>query len=372
MRAYVARQEFLEACQAAMPAVPSKAVKPVLQSIKLVAGEGRCVLSATDLEIGVRVDAESVEIHEPGVCLLPAAKMLEILKESRDVHLWIVADDATVMVTSDESALEFVLPTEAAEAFPEVPQMGEGGHHTVNAEMLSSLVKRTVFCCADDAQRYSMQGVRWAFGAGGHLTLVATDGRRLAIATGVAAAVGDSKQSSDAVVPAKAMTMLAKLVAGGDDADDVKFRLSPNEALFSAPGVTLYSRLVEGRFPDWKAVMPKETPKHVVTAKVGALLQATRQASVMADEDSARVTLTFSADNLTLEAKPAGGGRSHVKTQVEYKGDGVTANLNPEYLIELLRVLPADADVVVEMKDGGNPVVFKCGEDFTSLLMPLT
>lgn len=371
MRAYVQRESFLVACMAANAAVPSKELKPILKSVRMEAGGGRCTLAATDLEIGLRISAEAVEVHEAGVCLLPAAKTVEILKEARDPQLELLADDSTVTIRGTTTALEFVLPTENADAFPDVPQFPEGGHHAVEAAALATLVRRIVFACADEAQRYSMTGLLVQFTPGGGVRLVGTDGKRLAIADGFAKAVGEPQPNPQPVVPERAVTMLAKMVANLDEAD-VAMRLDANEAFFSAPGVTLWSRLVEGKYPQYQMILPKGPPKHVITANAGTMMQAVRQAAVACDKELRRVSFAFGDDKLTLEAKGSGGSRSRVEAAVKYGGDGLAAFLNPDYVLDMLRVLPGDAEVTLEAKDAGSPIVFRHGSDFTCLVMGLT
>src|SRR5262249_52997494 len=151
----------------------------------------------------------------------------------------------------------------------------------------------------------------------------------------------------------------------------VKVCVRPNDVLFRTGRAVLYSRLVEGRFPDYKMVVPK---KHAATAKleVAPFQAAVRQAAIMAEDDTKRVTFRFEKDKLTLEAQGQTSGRSKVELPIVYDGKAVAINFNPAYVVEMLRVLPADAELVLELNDGNSPALFRSGPHYLYLVMPLT
>src|SRR3954471_12788041 len=170
------------------------------------------------------------------------------------------------------------------------------------------MIRRTVFACADEAQRYSMTGVMWELD-GGSARLVATDGRRLALAEGVATAVGGhTTKGQTPVVPAKAMGLLERNLQD-DPEETVRVCLRPNEALFRTGRAVIYSRLVEGRFPDYRLVIPKKHNDRVAL-QAAPSQAAVRQAAIMTDDDSRRVTFRFAKVKLTLQSQGATSGRS--------------------------------------------------------------
>jgi len=368
MKAICPREVLLAACQLASAAIPAKGVKPILSNIKAAAADGRCTLMATDLELGIRLELASLTILEPGEAILPAAKLIAILRESRDNELEVEAN-ASACVVKGES-LFFEMPSEDPAQFPEWPTFTEDKYHEITAGTLREMIRRTLFAAADENQRYSMSGVLWEV-EGDTVRLVATDGKRLALTQGVATPSGGHSTKGQApVVPAKAMSLLERNLQG-DAEEVVKVCLRSNDVLFRTETSMLYSRLVEGRFPDYRQVLPKKQVTKV-PLMVGQFHAAVRQAAIMTDDDSKRVTLRFDKNKLTLEAQGQTTGRSKIDLPVAYDGKPLPINFNPAYLADMLKVLPADAEVSLELIDGANPALFRFGATYSYLVMPLT
>lgn len=368
MRALCHREGLLAACQLTSAAIPAKDLRPILKNLKAVAGEGRCTLIATDMEVGIRLDVQGLTIEDPGEAILPAAKLIAILREARDAELSIEADSAACTVRG--SSLEFEMPSEDPAQFPDFPTFTDDRYHEITAGSLREMIRRTVFATADETARYSMTGVLWELD-GGTARLVATDGRRLAMAEGTATPVGGhSTRGQTPVVPTKAMGLLERNLQD-DPEGAVKVCLRPNEVLFRTGRAVIYSRLVEGRFPDYRAVMPK---KSAVTMPINAAAfqAAVRQAAIMTDTDNRRVTFKFGKDRLVLLAQGATAGRSKIEMPLAYDGKAIDINFNPEYLIDMLKVLPPDVELTVDLLDAASPALFRCGETYSYLVMPLT
>ncbi len=370
MRALCRREGLLAACQLASTAIPAREVKPILKNLKAVAVEGRCTLIATDMEVGIRLDVQGLTIQEPGEAILPAAKLIAILREARDEELYVEADPSACVVRGTTSQLEFEMPSEDPAQFPDFPVFAEDRYHEIAAGSLREMIRRTVFATADDNQRYSMSGVLWELD-GDKARLVATDGRRLALAQGLATSTGGhTTKGQTPVVPTKAMILLERNLA--DDAEEtVKVCIRPNEVLFRTGRSVIYSRLVEGRYPDYKQVLPKKANVRV-PLQAAAFQTAVRQSAIMTDTDSKRVTFKFAKGKLTLQSQGATAGRSRVEVPVEYDAKAIDVNFNPDYLVDMLKVLPPDVDLSLDLIDSGNPALFRCGENYSYLVMPLT
>jgi DNA polymerase-3 subunit beta len=368
MKAMCHREGFLAATQLVSAAVPTKDIRPILKNLKAVAADGRCTLIATDLEVGIRLDVRGLTIEEPGEAILPAAKLIAILREARDAELSIEADASASVIKG--SKFEFEMPGEDPAQFPDFPHFSEDRYHEITANSLREMIRRTIFATADETARYSMTGVMWELD-GDHARLVATDGRRLALAEGLATSVGGhSTRGQTPVVPTKAMALLERNLQDNPD-ETIKVCLRPNEVLFRTGRAVIYSRLVEGRFPDYRAVLPK---KKAVTIPLNAIEfnSAVRQSAIMTDNDNKRVTFKFAKEKLTLLAVGASAGRSRIEMPITYEGKMIDVNFNPEYLIDMLKVLPSDASLTVDLIDGASPALFRCGERYSYLVMPLT
>jgi DNA polymerase-3 subunit beta len=368
MRAICHREGLLSACQLVSAAIPARDVKPILRNLKAIAGDGRCTLMATDMEVGIRLDVQGLTIQEPGEAILPAAKLIAILREAREDELSIEADPSACTVRGE--ALEFEMPSEDPAQFPDLPVMAEDKYHEITAGSLREMIRRTVFAAADETARYSMTGVLWEL-EGEVARLVATDGRRLALAQGVATANGGHTTKGQApVVPTKAMSLLERNLQD-DPEETVRVCLRPNEVLFRTGRSVIYSRLVEGRFPDYRQVMPKKQSVRVMMQAL-PFQAAVRQAAIMTDDDSKRVTFHFARNKLTLQSQGSTSGRSRVELPLEYSGKELDVNFNPGYLIEMLKVLPPDAELTLDLIDGGSPALFRSGANYSYLVMPLT
>src|SRR4051794_8574099 len=164
MKALCHREGLLAACQLASVAIPAKDVKPILRNLKAVATDGRCTLLATDLEVGIRLEVAGLEIQEPGEAILPAAKLIAILREARDEKLSLEADPAACIIRG--SSLEYEMPSDDPSHFPDLPNFTDEAYHEISAGTLRDMIRRTVFATADETARYSMTGVLWELDEG--------------------------------------------------------------------------------------------------------------------------------------------------------------------------------------------------------------
>jgi len=307
-------------------------------------------------------------VQEPGEAILPAARLLQILREAPDEELAVEADAGACVVRGSQA--EFEMPSEDPAHFPDLPTFEEENFHELSAGTLREMIRRTIFAAADgEATRFATTGVLWEL-EGDQARLVATDGRRLALAQGAATGRGNhGTKGTTPVVPTKAMNLLERNLQ--DDEELVSVSLRPNEALFRTERAIVYSRLVDGRYPPYRDAFPKK-PAVKVPLPVAPFFAAVRQAAIMTDDDSKRVTFAFARGKLTLEAKGATTGRSKVEMPLEYDAKAIHINFDPKFLTEMLRVLPADADLLLELVDGNSPALFRQGGDYSYLVMPLT
>lgn len=361
------RADLLAACQLVNVAVPTNSHRPTLRNLKLVATADRCTVEATDLEIGVRLDVAGVQAVTPGSLLVPADRLLAILRETAEDTVTIEANDPTVLVRAGQS--EFELNAEDPANFPEVPTPRTKQHHTVTAGQLRDAIRRTTFAAAkDNAARYALTGTLWELDEK-ELRLVATDGKRLAVARCQGQAdEGNEPPGKYHIVPTKAMQLLERLL--DDPEQTVKVALRENEALVRVGAAVIHTRLLEGKYPPYRDILPK-TKKVEIPLAVGTFHSVIRQAAVLADRESQGVEFAFKDKILTLETRSPDAGRSKVQLAIEYSGSPVTVALDPKYVTDALRTLPADQTVALELTDPGKPVLFRLGTSYSYLVMPL-
>lgn len=365
MKLRCSRPQMLAALQLVNTAVAGHDHRPVLHNVKAIATDDHCSLLATDLEIGIKRDLPGIPIEESGEALLPAVRTLAIFREAQDEDLTIEASAQTTTVRGGST--EFELGSENPSAFPEFPSVTGDGFAEISSLTLKTLIRRTLFAAATESPRYAITGTLWEIDAK-TLRLVATDGRRLAIAEAPCTSHGTPVNKGIHVVPTKAMHLLEKNLP--DSSDPVRVTLRPNEALFQTGQATIYSRLVEGRFPAYRDVLPKKSPIKV-SLVAGPFHSAIRQAAVMAEQETKRVLCSFKPKLLVLESQSPDAGRSHVEVPIDYTGKPVEIAFHPTNLICLLRVLDPSAELTLSMSDGKSPALFRIGNNYSYLVMPL-
>ncbi|MBM4070017.1 MAG: DNA polymerase III subunit beta [Planctomycetes bacterium] len=368
MKTVCHREGLLGACQLASAAITARDVKPVLRNLKAVVDSDRCILMATDLELGIRLEVRGVKVDEPGEALIPTTRMIAILRESADEELTVEATPDACFVSGQSN--KFEMPGEDPSAFPDLPTFAEEKYHELSAGVLRDMIRRTIFAAASaEHSRYgATTGVLWEL-EDNQATFVATDGRRLAMIQEPATAHGGhSTKGQTPVVPVKAMSLLERNLTEPDEM--IKIALRPNEVLMKTERAMIYSRLVEGRFPEYRRVLPQKLSIKVPFT-AGPFLAAVRQAAIMTDDESKRVVFTFAKKKLTLQAHGNESGRSHVEMPIDYEGKSLAINFDPKYLIDMLRVLEPDTAMTMELADAKTPALIRVGSDYQYVIVPL-
>lgn len=362
------REGLLSACQLASVAVAARDLKPVLRNLKAVVNEDRCTLMATDLELGIRLDVRSIKVEEPGEALLPTARIIAILREATDEELTIEGNNDACFVRGQTN--EFEMPGEDASIFPDIPAFAEEKYHEVTAGVIREMIRRTMFApaTADNAKFAAMTGILIELD-NEKIRLVATDGRRLALMEGGTQAHGDhGTKGQMPVIPTKAMTLLERNLVEPDEL--VRISIRPNDALLKTERAMIYTRLVEGKYPDYKLVMPQKATLKIPLV-VGPFQTAIRQAAIMTDQESKRVIFRFENKKLTLQARGIDAGRSRVEMPLDYSGSAVQIDFDPKFVLDMLKVLEPDAPMTLEVTDGKKPALFRVDANYKYVVVPL-
>jgi DNA polymerase-3 subunit beta len=372
MKALCNREQLLEAFGNVGGVVPARSPKPILQNVKLVADpdrEWRSTLLATDLEVGIRYWVKGVEADGPGSVILPTARMSQILRTSVGDEVLNLETDGDKLIVRGLHA-EFTLPTEDPDLFPEVADFAATAFHRVEARDLQRLIRRTMFATDVQSTRYALGGVLVEL-TDESITMVGTDGRRLAKAVAPAEAEGGATSpQGNPVIPVKALKLLDRIL----DADDPPVHIaiqSGSAALVRTHDAVIYSRLVEGRFPRYQDVFPSQVDVKI-PLRVGPLLAAVEQASIVTSDESRGVDFTFARGALKLASRAADVGSSHVETPIVYDGADVEITFDPRYLVDALKTLDPEAEITAELIDHRNAAVFKTDDQYTYVVMPLT
>lgn len=361
------REKLQTAFQTASSVAPQRSPKPILQNVKIEAVDNRVTLMATDLEIGIRIDVTGVEVEAPGSAVLPAARFGQILRESSDAKLSIEADERGTQVRGERS--EFKLPGDDPREFPAVTAFEETAYHEVPARLLRELIRRTIFATDPESTRYALGGILLEMGEKS-IAAVATDGRRLATMEGPASSIG-GHQTGDTmtIVPTKAMHLIERALSDGDA--EIRLAAKSNAILVHSERTTIYSRLVEGRFPRWRDVFPQRRDPAEIVLPVGPLHAAVRQAAIVTNADSRGIDFQFAEGTLSLNARSAEFGQSHVELPISYEGRAVATTLDPRYVSEFLRALDPEKTFTLELEDAETAAVSRTDDGYAYVIMPL-
>ena len=361
------RESLLNAFATAATIAPSRSPKPVLCNIKLDVTAGQAVLSATDLEVGIRIEVGQIEVEQDGSALLPVQRFGSILRESSDEKLLIETNDQGTRVKGERS--EFKLPAANPEEFPSVAIFESEAYHEVPAKLLKELIRRTLFATDTESSRYALGGVLLEMEAE-TIVAVGTDGRRLAKMAGAAHAVGDhATGDNNVIVPTRSMQLIERALSDADA--EVQIAARSNDILIRSPRATIYSRLVEGRFPKWRDVFPQRTDAVTIPITVGPMYSALRQASIVTDQESRGIDFTFGDGSLVMSGSTAEIGQSRVEFPIPYDGEPITVTLDHRFVEDFLRVLDADQVFQVEIKDTDSAAVLTTEDGYAYVVMPL-
>ena len=356
---------LLEALNVASSVVAARTPKPVLQCLKLTAQDNALTIAATDLEVAVRCRDEQVQIEQPGEALLPADKLRDIVRESIDDTLAIEVKGDSADIRGQDS--HFKIYTQAVADFPPVPDFEGDADVELPAGALKQLINQTLFAAARESTRYAFNGVLMVV-KGKKITLVATDGRRLALANGdLATADKLGKEGKKAIVPAKALQLLDKLL---DDAEEkVGLQIRENQIIFRTSSATLTSNLVEGQFPPYEDVIPKDTDKKM-SAATADFLSAVKRGSLLTTEESKGVRLAFNKKGLVLTSRSPESGEVTINFPCKFEGSDIEIGFNPMFVADALKIVNSD-EISLELTAPNRPGLLKGGANFLYVIMPV-
>jgi DNA polymerase-3 subunit beta len=371
MKVICNRGALLEALTVASNVVQARTPKPVLQCVKLSAEGDRLTLSATDMEVSIRYTDTQVQVEQPGGTLVPADKFRDIVRESVD-------DTLAIEVSTEKDAVggtfanirgqdsHFKIFTQKSSEFPPVPDFEGEADFELPGGAVKALIGQTLFAAAKEVGRYNFNGVL-AAAAGKKIALVSTDGRRLAMAKGDLAADKLPKEGAKVIIPTKALQLIDKLI--DDPAEMVGFQVRENRVIFHTSSATLTSNLIEGSFPPYDDVIPKDTDKKM-TAATADFLSAIRRAALLTTEDTKGVKMFFSKKGLVLTSRSPEAGEATINFACKYDGADIEIGFNPVFLTEALRVVDSD-EVSLEMTAPNRPGLLKGGPNFVYVIMPV-
>jgi DNA polymerase-3 subunit beta len=368
MKILVHREKFLAAFQIASALAPTRSPKDVLLNVKVEAENDRVVLMATDLEAGVRLEVEDVQVVAPGKALLSVQRVGNILRESTDEYLTIYTTPTSLDILG--AASEFHLPSTNADEFPSVAKFSEESYFELPSALFRELVRRTVFATDTESTRYQLGGVLFEI-EGNNITAVATDGRRLASMKGVGNSFNNYQPAATStIVPTKTLQLIERSITDKDETVQIAAR--SNDILLRTNRCTIYSRLVEGRYPNWRLVVPSSQGRTRIEGLAGPFFSAIRQASIVADPESRGVEFTFANGTLVASAKTADVGQSRVEIPISYVGEPIHITMDSRFVSEFFKVLDPSKKFYLDVSTNTEPALFVTDDEYSYVVMPMS
>jgi DNA polymerase-3 subunit beta len=366
MKLSISKEQIINGLQAVQNIVSSRTTLPILSNV-LVRGEGKTLeLTATDLDVTISCTVEA-EVSRPGATTLPVKRFFGIVRELGAPNIEMEVDEKqTCLLTAGPSY--YKINGLAAEEFPPLPRFAEKKRVVLPQEKLRGMLRKTSFAISTDETRFVLNGIYFSL-KDHKITMVATDGRRLALADEEVDVPVESE--GEFIVPSKAINELNRLVTPNGE---VEVKFTDNQAAFSlrdekGSSVLIISKLIEGNYPNYRQVIPAETKERVALGRE-ELLHALRRAEIMTSEKSNSVKLAFTKNNLAITANTPDIGEARESIAINYKGRDIAIAFNPIYMMDPLKALDND-EVYLELIDELSPGVLKINGPFLYVLMPM-
>jgi DNA polymerase-3 subunit beta len=357
----VTKEKILDGLQRVQNVVSTRTTLPILSNVLLQAAKDGLCLTTTDLDVGVRCTVEAV-VSKPGATTLPARKLFSILKEVPANEIDVEVDDRNGASIRCGTSFYKIMGL-AEDEFPRFPQTDGAKTLRVEQAALRDMLRNTSYAASSDETRYVLNGVFMSF-KGDKLTVVATDGRRLALMEKEMEV--PKAAETELVLPTKAVAELLHLLG---DKDEAQLSVGENQVIVNIGSTTVASKLIEGTYPNFRQVIPTEAKERIQMERE-TLLAALHRASILASEKTQSVKLSYSKNTLTITATTPEVGEAKETLSVNYKGKELTIAFNPQYLMDPLRNLDAD-EVFMELTDELSPGVIKINAPFLYVLMPM-
>jgi DNA polymerase-3 subunit beta len=318
MKVICVKETLMKGIQTVSPVAASKTSLPVLSNFAFETNEDKIKLSATDLEISIECYIKG-EIIEEGSITIPAKRFLDIIKElPQDSQIEIIADESKNQILIKSGKSKFTLMGISYNEYPVIPKFQKENTFEIPKKVFLPMLKKTIFSVSKDVQRYQLTGIYLAY-ENNVLKMVATDGRRLAYCFNNV----DVKLKAEAIVPSKAIVDAIRLLTLEGEDENVKMCLAESRFYIEFDGIVILSTLIEGIFPSYEQVIPKDI-ENTARINVKETLQAVKQMVPFTNENLADKTsslkFVFEKNALKLLAAAPGIGSGEYETEVEYKG----------------------------------------------------
>lgn len=353
---------LFKAIQILQNIVSTKATLPILSNILIETHKNKIHMAATDLDVGMSVDLPLEEITEEGSITVPAKRLLEVIRDlpEADIEITVRKNNS---ITIEAEKCFFKLMGLPKDEFPKLPKLHDKQSISINQQLLKNMLNLTSFAVSHEETRYILNGVLLA-AKGKHIRFVATDGRRLALIEKQLELPSGFKK--EAIIPTKAIQELTRNLR---DEGLVKIVFGEKQISFQFDNTVLVSRLIEGQFPNYEQVIPKEAKDKLVLERE-KFLWAAKRAAILTSPDSQSIKLELFKDKLIFSKNSPDMGEAKEEIDIAHKGQEFSVGFNPQYLIDVLKSLK-DQNVSLELTGPESPGVIRAQDNYVYIVLPM-
>jgi len=361
MKIKIKKEAMIEGLQKVQSIVNPRTTLPILSNVLFKAENDRLWLSATDLEVSVRASVPAEVIKEGG-STLNARRAFSIFRELSAPEIEIDIDDKdTATIKSGSSFFKLIGISE--DDFPPIPKFDGGRVYSMERGVFRAMLEKTHYAASSDETRQVLNGALMSF-RDDKLTVVATDGRRLAL---VEQEIEFPKGSEgDLIIPTKTIGELIRTLG---DEGNLKILATDKQVAFEFGDILIVSRLIDGTYPNFRQVIPAQSDQRIPVERE-SLLIAVRRAALMTTDQSKSVKMLFMKNKLEVVTETPDVGEARETLPIKYSGKDIVVAFNPEFLVEPLRNLESD-EIFMEITDELSPGVIKSDVPFLYVLMPM-
>ena len=361
MKFTIIKSKFLEGLKNVQNIVGAKGSLPILQNVLIEAKGKELILTTTDLDISIRCQLEC-EIQEEGSSTLPVKFLFAAMTKADEgkVEVRIDSNDKGVVI-SGKSRL--TLNGMKAEDFPKLNSDEESLEYKLPRSIFYEMLKKTHYAASQDDTRRTLKGVLMSFKSN-NLTMVATDGRRLAMINQEIEFPAESDK--DITLPAKTVQELLRSINGEGD---VRLVVQKSKICFELENLKIYSKLIDDVYPNYNQVIPKNNETKISVDRL-LLINALERANVMSIDESHSAKLIFSENNLTVTTVANNIGDFHDEVAIKYNGSPLEIVFNPDYVMDPLKAIDDD-EIIFNLNSGSTPAIITCSIPFLYVIMPL-
>lgn len=362
MKIKTTKEPLLKAIQVLQNIISTKTTLPILSNLLIETQKNKIHVAATDLDVGISLTFAPIEINEEGSITVPAKRFFDIVRDlpEGEIEIYVRKNNS---VSIESGRCFFRLMGLPKDEFPKPPKLHEEKSIALNQQLLKNMLSLTSFAVSHDETRYILNGVLFVI-KGKSAKFVATDGRRLAFIEKELELPQEFKKA--VIVPTKAIQELTRNLG---DEGVVKMAFGENQISFQFENIVLTSRLIEGEFPNYEQVIPKEG-KGKITIDREKFLWAAKRAAILTSPDSQSIKLDLFKDKLIFSKNSPDMGEAKEEVDIEHKGAEFSVGFNPQYLIDALKSLK-DPDVSLELTGPESPGVIRAKGNYIYIVLPM-